>query len=198
MNKYQASIIFENELQPKQGLKITQGIHSNCEVTSLEKGENFVDINFKDSENRTHNKRLWEPTGNYPRKDSKTGVEETKQQAIEREEVSNMAHIVKVLHIFLGEDQLGKVGGSSYEEFVDSAIKAATPKLGSKKVNLKLIYDQDGKYSVFGNFPDYIEEYVPGQEPTLKFSKWELENRCGNNKSDDTPKSGDALASLFN
>lgn len=195
---YQASFIFENELTPKQGVKIGFGIHSNCDVVSVERGENFVDINFKDSEGKTHNKRLWDANGNYPRRDAKTGVEETKQQAIEREETSNLAHIVKLLHIYLGEEALAKFGADSYDDFVDKAIKALAPKLSGKKVNLKLIYDSEGKYSVFGNFPDYIEEYVPGQEPTLKFSKWELENRCGNNKSDTTPMTGDALKSLFN
>ena len=78
---FQASIIFDEELTPKQGLKIPFGIHAACEVVSLEKGDDFVDINFRDSENKTHNKRLWSPKGNYP-KDGETTLNQSVKQRI--------------------------------------------------------------------------------------------------------------------
>lgn len=188
---YQASLIFKDEVAPKGGSKITFGIHSNCNVTSIERGDKFVDINFSDPEGRTHNKRLWDANGNYPK--IKDGITETQQEAIQREELNNLTHIVKVLHIFIGQEGLEAFPELDYDKFVKQAIKVVTPKLTTKKVNLKLIYDADGIYPVFGNFPDYIEEYVEGNEPTLKFSKWELENRCtykgGVTKSDTPAKS---------
>ncbi|WP_333640713.1 hypothetical protein [Mesotoga prima] len=169
---FQASIIFDEELTPKQGLKIPFGIHAACEVVSLEKGDDFVDINFRDSENKTHNKRLWSPKGNYP----KDG--ETTAQALEREAKRSLSHIVKLMSIFLTENDIKAMPALDYDPFIDKAISMLSNKLSTKKVNLKLIYDSDGVYSTFGNFPDYIEEYVEGQEPTLQYSKWELENRC--------------------
>ena len=197
---YQASMIFENTVG-KTGTKIPFGIHTNCEVTSVEVGENFVDINFKDSENRTHNKRLWDANGNYPRKDKDGNFTETKQQAIEREETQNLAHIVKLLHIYLGDEGISKFPALEYEEFIEKAIKVLTPKLASKKVNLKLIYDSEGMYSVFGNFPDYIEECVEGEEPRIKFTKWELENRCsykgGNESAEKSETHKNKLADLY-
>lgn len=174
---YQASLIFENELTPKAGAKIPQGIHTNCSVTSVEQGDTgkntYVDINFKDEEGRFHNKRLWSPTGNYP----KDG--ETKDEAIKREELSNLSHVVKIVHIFLGNEVLAALSAEDYQSLMTKLVAKLTPEvLGKKKVNLKLIYDSDGQWSVFGNFPDYVEECIPGEQPKLKFSPWELSNRC--------------------
>ena len=174
---YQASLIFESELSPKTGAKIPQGIHTNCEVVSVEQGDTgkntFVDINFKDSEGRFHNKRLWSPTGNYP----KDG--ETTADAIKREELSNLSHVVKIVHIFLGNEALAALSAENYQSLMGKLVSKLTPEvLSKKKVNLKLIYDSDGQWSVFGNFPDYVEECIAGQEPKLKFSPWELANRC--------------------
>lgn len=207
--EYQASLIFENELTPKQGVKIPAGIHAAAEVTSIERGDNFVDINVKDAEGRTHNKRLWDANGNYPRKDPKTGqLIETKQEAFEREEKTNLAHLLLIMYIFNGKEAIANLPKLDYDEMVERIIKEVTPKLKTKKVNIKLIYDSENKYSTFGTFPGrvnadgqvadgYIEPYIQGQEPTLKFSAWELANRSGA-KSDDAPKTGSALADLLN
>jgi len=186
---HQAALIFKNDLA-STATKIPVGIHTNVAVTSVVKGDNYVDINFEDPEGRKHNKRLWAPNGNYPV--TKDGVTETTAQALTREEGARLAHIVKLLHIFLGEEGLAKFPALDYEPFVDRAIKELTPKLSTKKVNVKLIYDSDGMYSVFGNFPDYIEEYVENQAPKLKYSKWELENRVTHKAA--TPTSNTSLA----
>ena len=206
---YQASLIFENELQPKQGTKIPYGIHTNCEVVSVERGDRFVDINFKDSENRIHNKRLWDANGNYPRTD-KNGVTETKQEALEREERTNLSHLLLLMYIFNGREAITNLPKLDYNDMVDRIIKEITPKLKTKKVNLKLIYDSENKYAEFPRFPGevnkegkivggYVEEYIEGEAPTLTFSKWELENRAGTAKNDSAPTPGaNALSSLLN
>lgn len=196
---YNAADIYKDELN-KGGAKIPMGIHSECDVVNIEKGENFVDINFKktveingetkETKTYVHNKRLWEPNGNYPRDG------ETKAEALEREATRNMSHIVHIAHLFLGKDELNKISGNTYDDFMTNAIKVLTPDVLKKhKVNLKLIYDSDGIYSTFGNFPDYLELYVEGKEPELKYTKWELENRT-------TPKeairpSGEGFADLL-
>ncbi len=180
MSNYQASIIFKEDLS-SGGHKIPVGIHANCTLESVEKGETFYDINFKDSEGHTHNKRLWQPKGAFPRKDKDGNIIETPQDALAREERENMRHFIKLLYIFLGEDGLATVSGNSYNEFMEKAAALLNQKANTKKLNLKLIYDSTGVYSEFpktlGFGSDYMEEYVEGQEPTLTFSKWELENR---------------------
>lgn len=189
---YQAELIFNEELTPKLGAKIPFGIHSNCKVVSVEEGETenskFVDINFEDSEGRTNNKRLWQPKGSYPRED------ETQEQALVREERRNLAHLVRLAHIFMGEGRLKELSGNSYDEFVGKAVKLLNPALKDKAVNLKLTYDRDGVYSEFSNYPDYIEEHISGQEPTLQYSKWELANRC---TPKETVKTGSPFADLL-
>lgn len=178
---FKGSTIFQNEVKPQRGIKIPFGIHTNCVVTSVVKGDNYVDINFEDSEGRSHNKRLWEPNGKYPKQG------ETSDQAIERESLENLAHVVKILHIFLGENNLDAVEAKTYDGFVEKAIKLVTPKLASKKVNLKLIYDAEGIYSTFGKFPDYIEENT-GEAPKIDFTKWEKENRSTYKGETEKPK----------
>lgn len=190
---YQGKLIFDAEVKTQRGIKIPFGIHTNCKVTSLVKGENYVDINFEDQEGRTHNKRLWEPNGKFPKQG------ETSAEALQRESVENLAHIVKVLHIFLGEESLAAIKAETYEGFIDKAIKAVTPRLNSETVNLKLIYDAEGIYSTFGKFPDYIEKYIPEEKSKLSYSKWEKENRSEYKGEQDksVPKQSEALNSLF-
>lgn len=170
---HQASLIFNNNLKVSNN-KMPVGIHEKCTVTSLVKGDNYFDINFSNTNGEVHNKRLWNPNGNYPKMIE--GNMETKQEALSREEAANLSHVVKIMHIFLGEEGVAKFPTLDYSEFLDKAITTITPKLNTKFVNLKLIYDNDGMYSVFGNFPDYIEEWTE-EGPKLKYSKWELENR---------------------
>jgi len=195
-----AELIFDNELTPRNGKKIPFGIHTKCKVTSITyKPGEFVDINFEDAEGRYNNKRLYQPNGKYPRKTKVDGIEreETTAEALQRDSKQKASHIVKLLHIFLGKEALKKFNGE-YDEFMEKAVKALTPNvLASKYVNLKLIYDSDGVYSEFGNYADYVEEYVEGQEPNLTYSPWEKENRSTASK--ETPKSStdSALTDLF-
>lgn len=198
---YQADLIFNEELTPKKGNKIPFGIHTQCKVTGIEVTEEYVDLNFEDSQSRYNNKRLWQPKGNYPRdikQPDGTTKTETEAEAKIREEKANISHVVRLLHIFLGQEKLSKIQGNTYQEFMSNAAKALTPAvLASKFVNLKLIYDAEGVYAVFGNFPDYVEEYVEGVDPKITFSEWEKKNRC--TAASETPKSSSesAIAELL-
>lgn len=197
MSNYQASIIFKEDLSYTGG-KIPVGIHTDCSLESIEKGETYWDINFKDSEGRSHNKRLWQPKGTYPRKDKDGVVIETVEEALAREERENMRHVVALLHIFIGEDALATVGANSYDEFMTKAAGILNQKAATKKLNLKLIYDSNGAYSEFGKIkPDYVEEYIEGQAPTLQYTKWELENRVERKTSPIVSKKKDELDLLL-
>lgn len=170
---YQAELIFDQELTPKAGAKIPVGIHSNCSVVKIEEGKtdknSFVDIIFE-SDGRQLNKRLWKPKGQYPEPG------ESVADAIIREEKLNLTHLIKLLHIFLGRDSLKGISGD-YDSMVTKISKQLSSVLSTKTVNLKVIYDSKGQYSDLGKYCDYVEEYVEGQEPTLKFTEYESKNR---------------------
>lgn len=200
MATHQADLIFNSELSPRKGAKIPFGIHTNCAVKSIEfKAGEFTDLNFEDSEGRFHNKRLWHPNGKYPRdivQEDGSKRTETAEEALFRDEKEKLAHVIKLLHIFLGRDALKSFPALEYTPFVEYAVKMLMPKLATKKVNLKLIYDAEGIYSVFGTYPDYAEEHIEGQEPTLFYTPWEKENRCtykGKQESKGTSFSTDDL-----
>lgn len=172
---YQAELIFKDEILPKKGVKIPFGIHTKVSVTSVERGKtekdkSYFDVNFE-LDGRFHNIRLWDPSGAYPKQGEST------QDAIEREARTNLAHLVRLMHIFLGEDAMLKFSAKTYEDFITKAIALLTPKLKNKFVNLKVTYDKDGVYPEVAKY-DYLEEYNEGVEPTIAFSKWEKENRC--------------------
>lgn len=184
-NVYQADLIFDQELTPKAG-KIPFGIHTNCKLTGVDKVDEHYDINFEDSTGRTHHLRLFKPNGKYPKRDKITNLEiETTEEAIAREERERMRHLVKLLHIFIGKENLSKIVAKSYDQFMSKAAAILNQKKEAKKLNLKLIYDSEGVYSEFGKIPDYVEEYVEGEEPKLEYTPWELNNRC--KKKDATP-----------
>lgn len=155
-----------------RGSKIPFGIHTNCKVVSIVEGDRFFDINFEDADGATHNKRLWNPEGKFPREVEKEGikVKETVEEAKHREEMANHDHFKKLMSIFLPEE---KVNSNSYMEQMRKLMNLLNPVLDTKRVNLKLVYDSEGMYSEFPRFPNYVEEYVEGTEPKLKFSSYD-------------------------
>jgi len=154
--------------------KIPVGIHSNCSVTSVEVGDRYIDFNYKDSIGRVHNKRVWFPDI----KNLYLNDGETTLQALERADKEAFAHMVKHMHIFLPVDTVNTFSAPDLRTAAMRVQSLLSPQvLESKKVNLKLIYDKDGNWSVFGNYPNYIEEFVEGEEPKLQYDKWETENR---------------------
>ena len=176
-NNYSAQIIFENELQPKATAKIPVGIHAGCKIDGVVVTDEYVDINFKDSDLRSNNVRLWAPKGKYPQdiKDADGNVigKETVQQAVDREERANLRHLVKVQHIVAPETVAG-TEAKSYLDLSKKIAKVINENKDSVQVNLKLIFDSEGKYSTFPKYPSYIELHIEGQEPTLVYSEYEI------------------------
>lgn len=157
------------------GRKFPVGVHSKCKVVSVEKGDNFIDFNYESEDGDLyHNKRVWFPSVDklYPRDG------ETVAQAFDRDVNERLAHIVKHLRIFLSPEEIEKFQAPDFESFAEKAALVLNDRvLSSKYVNLSLIYDSDGEYSTFGRYPNYIEEYVEGKEPTIGPSDWERKNR---------------------
>lgn len=102
---------------------------------------------------------------------------ETPLQTFARAEKEFLAHVVKHLKIFLTDNEFNVFAAQDAKQFATKAAEMLNERKSSKKVNLKLIYDTDGVFSVFGKYPDYIEEYVEGVEPTLQYSKYEMDKR---------------------
>lgn len=201
--QFQASMIFENELEPKQGVKIPFGIHSNCKITSIEhKEDEYTDINFEDSEGKYHNKRLWAPKGTYPQTvtlPDGTKKTETTDQATEREGTARLMHLLRIADLLGLKDQVKQLPPMGYDALINRVIDIVTPGLANTRFNLKLIYDSEGMYSTFGNFPDYIELHKEGVTPSLQYSKWEKENRCERKEKSTDSKSDNSkeLDDLF-
>lgn len=158
-----------------KGTKIPCGIHTDVSVSSISrkktpKGNEFIEIVFSKGD-ASIQKALWEPKGSYLEK------EETTEQALAREARLNLSHIAKLLKLYLTPEQLANFPNLGYHNFMDKAIAILTPLLPTKKVNLKVIYDKEGVYTDLGKYPDYMELYQEGVEPTLAFTDFEIQNR---------------------
>lgn len=169
-------MLFANQINIEStgGKKIPVGIHSNCRVTSVETGDNFIDFNYEDNESRVHNKRVW-----FPDPSKITPLEnESTQDALTRVTNESLAHIVKHMYIFCSPEEINTFVAADFPSFANKAKQLLASKLDSKRVNLKLIYDNNGQFSTFSRMrPDYIEEYVEGQPVGLAYTKWEQANR---------------------
>lgn len=113
-----------------------------------------------------------DPQKLYPREG------ETPQQAFARAEKEYLAHIVKHLHIFLNDEEFNTFAAADIKSFTQKAADLLNARKDTCTLNLKLIYDRDGVFSVFGKYPDYVEKHEEGKEPTLQFTKYEREQRC--------------------
>ena len=81
------------------------------------------------------------------------------------------------MQIFCPKEIVDTFSANTFEDFAKRGVELLNEHKNSTKVNLKLIPDADLEYSTFPNFPSYIEKYVEGEEPKLKFSQWEVDNR---------------------
>jgi len=102
---------------------------------------------------------------------------ETETQALERKKKEYLAFIVRHMQIFCPKEVVDTFSAPTFEEFAKRGVELLQEHKDSTKVNLKLIPDADLEYSTFPNFPSYIEKHVEGEEPKLKFSQWEVDNR---------------------
>lgn len=161
-------------LKGEGGKYLGYGIHTNVAVTTVERGKSpkgnvFVKIEFSKDGSKI-SKTLWQPKGEYPQDG------ETSEDAKLREERENLRIIAALLKIFLSPEEKESFPKLEYDKFIDKAIAVLTPKLKYKTVNIKVVYDSKGEYTELSRY-DAIEAYVEGEEPTIKFSDWELQNR---------------------
>ena len=126
---------------------------------------------------------------------------ETPQQAFARAEKEYLAHIVKHLHIFLSDEEFNTFAAPDIRTFTDKAAALINAKKDDYALNLKIIYDTDGVFPVFGRYPDYVEKHIEGEEPTLAYSKHEREKRItpATAKTDEVVvnESGSAASDLY-
>ncbi len=163
-----------NDLLQDKRKGINVGIQQGVVITTVEKGESpnknkFIKIEFEKDGGKL-SKTLWEPKGSYPQDD------ETQEDAKLREERANLQIIAKLLKIYLDPETLASFPKLEYEPFIDKAIAALAPKLKEKKVNIKVVYDNNGEYTELSRY-GAIEEHIPGEPSNLEFSEWESKNR---------------------
>ena len=149
--------------------KLPVGIHTGVQLVSVLKEDGYVEFNFKHPDG-SMNKRLWTPSGKFPRK------EETPADAEKRQELENLEFIVNTVVAIAGEEALSTINASTYDGMVDKAIALIEKNKAKHLVNLKVIYDSKGAYTETPTSGS-IERYEEGVEPALKFSNWEMTNR---------------------
>lgn len=183
MSKFDPFLFDEKELTTT---KIPVGIHSKVELVNVDIGDSYFDINFN-KDGLRHNMRKWQPNDKYPLTVDVDGekVEETPEQTIARKTKENLGPINKVLKVLASDEEIEnmkKKSYASYDEYIENAAKFINKRImdnernkNIKYVNIKLIYDKDGMYSVFPRY-GYMEEYKEGMEPTLKYSDYEIKN----------------------
>ena len=158
--------------------KLGFGIHDDCVMSAVEvgvtsSGSQYIDLIFeRPATNEWNNKRIW-----YPSDDAKPRDGETQEEANNRDITQRLEHIVAVMDVYL-TDKESEVQATTFDEFCQKAVRALGNKFVGVPVRLKLTYDKDGIYSEFPRFPGYVERQIEGSPTRLKFSKWELENRC--------------------
>ena len=157
------------------GRKMGVGIHAGCSVSKVELGDNFIDFHYENAEKAIHNKRIFFPTiDKVYQNDGESIVD-----ALKRSEEEAFGQIVRHLRIFLSPEELNLFSAPDVRSAAVKAEAIITPRLATKKVNLKILYDKNGQYTEVPKqkFSKYIETYVEGQAPTLEFTDWETKNR---------------------
>lgn len=164
-----------NTLDNRGASKIPVGIHSKVTISSVELGENYLDINFvktfEDGQNRVHNDRIWTPDKSRFQDNPNAG--KTAEQVFVEACQNRVECITQYLKLVCTQEELGKITGATYDAFLKAAFPVLNSRLGGVLVNLKLIPKKG--YSSIPNFPIYVEAYVEGNEPTLFYSKWEAD-----------------------
>ena len=170
-------MLFAKDINENQGggKYMDVGIHTNVELTSIAVEDRWVDINYQNSQGETIRKRVF-----FPEIGSTTPNDgETIADALKRRENDEFTHLVKHMRIFMSPDEINVFSAPDLRTAAMKFQAILTPRLNTKKLNLKVILDKDGKYAEVPKqaFNKYVEEYVEGQTPTLEFTTWELKNR---------------------
>ena len=176
--------------------KIPVGIHSKVSVVNMEVGENYFDINFEKDGARL-NIRKWEPNDKYPKKVVIDGIEvmETPEMTIDRGIAENLKPVTALLKVFYNDEEVQAFRTQkflSYEDYLQKAAKYINQKTNKGFVNLKVVYDKEGMYPVVAYY-GYMEKYTEGMEPTLSYSKYELENSVKSKSEKQLEKGADDL-----
>jgi len=123
-----------------QGKKMSVGIHTACTVTSVEVGDRWIDFNYAAPTGEVHNKRVW-----FPELDKvRLNEGESLVDGLKRAEEEEFGHIVKHMRIFLSPDEINQFAASDLRSAAMKCQALLAPRLASKKVNIKILYDKDG------------------------------------------------------
>ena len=78
-------------------------------------------------------------------------------------------HIALHASVFLPKEVLESISAPTLKEYALKVKAVITPELSKKKVNLKVVPDQNGEWPTISGFasPAYIQLYEKGAEPTL-------------------------------
>ena len=193
-NILNASSIFDEQSGGSR-TRLTTGLHEALDVKTFLM-PNYFDI-VVEKDGLTQNKRLFIP--DYNKFPARIREDESQDQANFRDLKERLAHITLVMKIFMDEDQFKNFQApvvendhaQTFKLFAEKAHNELQTLLPTKQVNVKLIPTKDGLYSEFPFFATstWIEEHVPGQPSTLKYSKYELkriQESMAGPKSDDT------------
>lgn len=173
-----AKDIFD-QINTGTGTKIGVGVHANVKLSGVDVGDKYIDFNFV-KDDLVHNKRIWFPSDKIFQNDGESEAEARKRDLNDR-----LVHIAKFLHIFKGEEVTKTLQAPTFAEYAERAAEMLNEAKNTATLNLKLIYDKEGRYSTFGRFANYVEKYEEGKEPRIKFSDWEIENRSKKSASID-------------
>lgn len=78
-------------------------------------------------------------------------------------------HIALHASIFLPKEILETISANTLKEYALKIKAVITPEFSKKKVNIRVVPDQNGEWPTMPNFvtPPYIQLYEEGKEPTL-------------------------------
>ena len=123
----QASLFKDAPMQSTGGTKIPVGVHNGgVFFQGLNNEAGWTDINFSNNDGRSIHKRLFTPTGSFP----KNG--ENIQEAYNREVDRNLKSLVHVMEALLGAEVIETFGAADYKGFISAATLLLTPLKGTE------------------------------------------------------------------
>lgn len=150
------------------GSQFPAGIHSAVEFTGMVRNQDWWELTYAKN-GYTISKYLFAPKGKF------TYDDETPEDAFLREMNANIDHVVHILRIVLGDEKAAMVEDETYDGFMEKSATILSDYKGAL-VNLKVgVNKKKPEYTELSKYPSYVERFVEGREPKLKFSKREQE-----------------------
>lgn len=178
----QASLVLEE--QGGSVSSIPPGIHKEIIFQGVILEGDWIDIKYQSAQGQVIRKRLFKPTGSMQFPIKVDGVErlETPEESLKREQMRNLGILSTAMKAAMPLDLFNAFKAKDYNEFVAKAAVEVN-KFKGAKVNLKVVGKQvkdkvSGKVNIYSdiqNYPGFAEAFVEGVEPTLVFSKKELD-----------------------